>query len=152
MVTTGKRALAPPDLIERWVRDAAELLGARLRAAALPRQARPAARRLLAEAFEALEAGTVRPGLAGELDRLATAPVPPIGFRQRIARPARLTVIDEGLVTRCVARWLLGEAIEGRTERFIAALGEEVTGRLAQLAGAPREGRYPDVSLDLTEG
>lgn len=151
MSTRRKPGEPPASEIIGWVEEAAVRLGDRLRLGQVPRARRQAARRLLTEAFEGIEAGAVGLELARRLDAAATPPGPRIGLRQRIGVQARLAVIDPRLVGRLVDRWLWAEAQEARIQRFIDGLGDEVLARLARLPTL-REGRYPEVGLDLTEG
>ncbi|MCA9543823.1 MAG: hypothetical protein KC613_05515 [Myxococcales bacterium] len=151
MHTPGNQGALTPQALTDWARQAADTLAGRLRDGSVPRAARRSARTLLAEAFEALEAQTVGLALARRLDRAATRPVRPIGFRKRMGVRLEMSVVDGRLVDRLIERWLWAETVEARIQRFIDGLGDEVTLRLAA-AARQREGAYPQSDLSLTDG
>lgn len=120
----------------------------RLRARTVPRAGRAEARRLLAEAFDALE-GEVSAGLHRRLDAAATPPGPPIEFRRRIGVWQDLTTIDDALVERCIERWDWAERRADRIEQFLESVGFAAPPGTLKV---PQEGSPAVVDLDLTEG
>ncbi|MEZ4470988.1 MAG: hypothetical protein R3F60_09360 [bacterium] len=146
---------------------AAEGLAARLHAKAVAREERPAARALLAQAFDAVSAGREDDALAEAIEAWLPAPaVPPLvladwplarrlgrrwGAAPRRPRPVVIVrirgAVDPVLLARVEWRWALQGQILGRVQRVLDTFKTPIE----PVAEAdPRPSRLADAHLDFS--
>lgn len=135
-------------MLADWAQAAAESLALRLRSGRLPKAGRKQARRLLAQAFQALEAGAVTADLFRALDD-AGPPGPRIPAPPRIGQVVRLAVLDWDLVGRVFAYETSHALIVDRAQRFLEVTGG---GSLSLTVKAPRVGAGAELDMEFTEG
>ncbi|MCB9545944.1 MAG: hypothetical protein H6706_08775 [Myxococcales bacterium] len=166
MTPTRKPTLADSAPAGR-LKAAAEGLAARLQARAVAREERPAARALLARAFDAVEAGREDDALAEAIEAWLPAPEPPplalacwplatrLGLRWGSApqRPRPITIVrirgalDATLLARFEWRWALQGEILGRVQRVLDTFRTPIE---PVVEAANRPSRLADEHLDFS--
>jgi hypothetical protein len=140
----------PPLALRPFLAEAAAALAERLRAGALPKAERAAARRELNRAFEALEAEADPPmAFVREIDTLAAPPLRWPGGRVRIGLQLRAGCVDPVLLNRIWAYCEAAERVSARIDAFVESTGGEPL-RLFVAEVRPGERDAPEMAF--TEG